>query len=147
VQVLQKSVPVTDAFITPPTRLQSTNFNINESIYIVFVLETTGRSTERHNITELACELVDCSRSIIENTKFSTLVRPPRLIPSFISDLTGITKDMVKTKQQFDVVGIDFFKFILQKVSEYENDTENIVTNYVFVAHNGRIFDVPFLFA
>jgi DNA polymerase III epsilon subunit-like protein len=54
---------------------------------------------------------------------------------------------MVKAKQQFDVVGIDFFKFIVQKVHEYENDKERIVTNYIFVAHNGRIFDVPFLFA
>jgi DNA polymerase III epsilon subunit-like protein len=54
---------------------------------------------------------------------------------------------MVKDKQQFDVVGIDFFKFIVQKVHEYENDNDRIVTNYVFVAHNGRIFDVPFLFA
>jgi hypothetical protein len=54
---------------------------------------------------------------------------------------------MVKDKQQFDVVGIDFFKFIIQKVNEYENNTENIVTNYIFVAHNQHIFDVPFLFS
>jgi DNA polymerase III epsilon subunit-like protein len=54
---------------------------------------------------------------------------------------------MVKEKQQFDVVGIDFFKFIVQKVHEYENDNKRIVTNYIFVAYNGRIFDVPFLFA
>jgi DNA polymerase III epsilon subunit-like protein len=77
-EVLQNSVPVADAFITPSTRLQSTNLNINECIYIVFDLETTGRLTERLNITELACELVDGSGSvIIEDTKFSTLVRPP----------------------------------------------------------------------
>jgi DNA polymerase III epsilon subunit-like protein len=146
-EILTNSVPVTDTFITPPTRLQSTNFNINDCIYIVFDLETTGRSTERHNITELACELVDCSGSVIDDTKFSALVRPPGVIPPFISDLTGITNEMVKDKQQFDVVGIDFFKFIVQKVHEYENDTEKIITNYIFVAHNGRIFDVLFLFA
>jgi DNA polymerase III subunit alpha, Gram-positive type len=144
---LQNSVPVADTFIAPPTRLQSTNFNINECIYIVFDLETTGRSTERRNITELACELVDCSGSVINDTKFSTLVSPPGVIPRFISDLTGITNKMVKDKQQFDIVGIDFFKFFVQKVNEYENEAEYIITNYIFVAHNGRIFDVPFLFS
>jgi DNA polymerase III epsilon subunit-like protein len=107
-EVLQNSVPPDDAFITPPARLQSTNLDINECIYIVFDLETTGRSTERHHITELACELVDCSGSVIDNTKFSTLVRPPGVIPTFITNLTGITNDMVRDKQQFDVVGIDF---------------------------------------
>jgi Transposase IS4/Exonuclease len=84
---------------------------------------------------------------VIEDTKFSSLVRPPGLIPTFITDLTSISNEMVKEKQQFDVVGIDFFKFIIQMVHEYENDNKRIVTNYIFVAHNGRIFDVPFLFA
>jgi DNA polymerase III epsilon subunit-like protein len=84
---------------------------------------------------------------LVINWGTTILVRPPGLIPPLISDLTGITYAMVQDKQQFDVFGIDFFKFIVQQVNEYENDTEHIVTNYIFVAHNGRIFDVPFLFA
>ena len=61
-----------DTFITPPTRQQIEKFNISECIYIVFDLETTGRSPDRHNITEIACELVNCSGSIIADTKFSS---------------------------------------------------------------------------
>jgi hypothetical protein len=71
-EILPNSVPPDDSFVIPPTRPQSTNFDSNECIYIVFDLETTGRSTERHNIIKLACELVDCSGNVIQDTKFSS---------------------------------------------------------------------------
>ena len=52
---------------------------------------------------------------------------------------------MVRSESSFSVVGNDFIKFILEKVSEYENDNNKQILDIVFVAHNGRTFDVPFL--
>ena len=52
---------------------------------------------------------------------------------------------MVLNEKGFEVVGKDFVKFLLEKITEYETDNKKQILDIVFVAHNGRVFDVPFL--
>ena len=121
--------------------------NFDKCVYVVFDLETTGLSRQRSCIIELAAELLDPKGAIIPDARFSSLVKPPvgHYIPTFITNLNGITNEMVRSESSFSVVGNDFIKFILEKVSEYENDNNKQILDIVFVAHNGRTFDVPFL--
>ena len=121
--------------------------NFMKCIYVVFDLETTGLSRQRSAIIELAAEMLDPKGVVIPNSKFSSLVKPPsgQYISSFISNLSGISNDMVRGESEFDVIGKDFITFLLEKISEYENVNNKQILDIVFVAHNGRTFDVPFL--
>ena len=91
--------------------------------------------------------MLDPKGVVIPNSKFSSLVKPPsgQYISSFISNLSGISNDMVRGESEFDVIGKDFITFLLEKISEYENVNNKQILDIVFVAHNGRTFDVPFL--
>ena len=66
---------------TPPSLL---NASLENTVYVVFKLETTEFSHNNNNIIEIACHtmvpLEDCS--------YSSLMCPPRAIPSFVSELT-----------------------------------------------------------
>ena len=86
-------------------------------MYVVLDLETTGFSYKNNNIIEIAVEVLSHEGIPLEDGLYSSLVRPPRPIPSFVSDLTGITHDMVKTKQIFSVVVVEFFEFINDRIN------------------------------
>ena len=62
------------------------------SDYVVLDLETTGLSPEYDEIIEIACVRV---RDHKVTDTFSTLVKPINEIDSFITELTGITNEMV----------------------------------------------------
>lgn len=95
-------------------------------MYAVVDIETTGGSTQRDRITEVAiyifdgCEITD---------SFVSLVNPERAIPYFITRLTGITDQMVAHAPRFcEIAG---------KIVE-------LTDNQVFVAHNVN-FDYNFI--
>ncbi len=121
-------------------------FNPSHEIYIVFDLETTGFSKERHHIIEIACEMLYFDGTQVPSGKFSALVRPPYPIPYYIQQLTGIVDEMVYDQGSFEKVGNDFIWFIQEKAIDIEDEKEYIIERYIFVAHNGHKFDVPFLF-
>ena len=61
-------------------------------ILVSLDLETTGLDRNNDSIVEIgAVKLV--KESIVD--EFQTLVNPGRMIPSFITQLTGITNEMV----------------------------------------------------
>lgn len=100
---------------------------------IVFDLETTGFSRESERIIEIA--LQDLSGG--ENSTFQTLVNPGRSVPN--AHVHGITTRMVNRSavpRMQDLIPI-LFQFVgsRQKSGGY----------VVFIAHNARCFDVPFL--
>ncbi|HXR81516.1 MAG TPA: exonuclease domain-containing protein, partial [Saprospiraceae bacterium] len=97
-----------------------------EQRYAIVDIETTGGLVKRDKITEIAIVLHN-GEEIIE--QYQTLINPERSIPSFITDMTGITNDMVADAPLFCEVAKD----IVLK-------TEGAV----FVAHNAR-FDYGFL--
>jgi DNA polymerase-3 subunit epsilon len=95
--------------------------------YAVVDVETTGGSPDRgHRITEIA--VVEVRDGIISED-FQTLVNPGRSIPPRISELTGITEDMVAGAPFFDEIAEDLFEWLEGRV---------------FVAHNAS-FDWRFV--
>lgn len=62
------------------------------SSYVVIDLETTGLSTEFDDIIEICA--IRYKEDSLESS-FSTLVKPKDRIPEFITELTGITNEMV----------------------------------------------------
>ncbi|RSK45225.1 exonuclease domain-containing protein [Hymenobacter rigui] len=95
-------------------------------MYAIIDLETTGGQPAQDRITEIAIYIHDGEKVVDE---FSTLLNPGRAIPFFITQLTGITDDMVRDAPKFHEVA--------RKIVE-------ITEGCVFVAHNVR-FDYSFL--
>ena len=100
--------------------------NFAETDFVVFDLETTGAKTPPCRITEIGAYRVQKGKITEE---FQTLVNPETPIPTFISQLTGISNQMVKNAPKFHEVAADFLDFI---------------GDSVLVAHNAN-FDMRFL--
>ncbi len=94
--------------------------------YAIIDIETTGGKPIRDKITEIAIVLHD-GEQIIE--KFETLLNPETYIPYGITQLTGITQEMVQGAPRFYEVA----KEIVQ-----------LTEGAIFVAHNVR-FDYGFI--
>lgn len=94
--------------------------------YAIVDIETTGGRASRDKITEIGIVLYDGQQIIDE---YETLINPECYIPYGITQLTGITQEMVENAPKFCEVA--------KKIVE-------ITEGAVFVAHNVR-FDYSFL--
>ena len=70
-------------------------------MFLIFDLETTGLDSYRCGITEVSAYRFENGRPVEE---FTTLIDPERAIPKEISELTGITPDMVLGKPKINKV-------------------------------------------
>jgi DNA polymerase-3 subunit epsilon len=95
-------------------------------MYAIIDIETTGGSAHLEKITEIAVFLHDGKEITGE---YSTLINPERNIPYFITNLTGITNEMVENAP--------CFYEIAKKLIE-------LTEGRIFVAHNAR-FDYSFI--
>lgn len=95
-------------------------------MYAIVDIETTGGSSRIEKITEIAIFLHDGERITGE---YNTLINPERNIPYFITNLTGITNEMVEDAPRFYEVA----KTIVE-----------MTEGRTFVAHNAR-FDYSFI--
>jgi DNA polymerase-3 subunit epsilon len=95
-------------------------------MYAIIDVETTGGSARIEKITEIAIYLHDGNQITGE---FISLVNPERNIPYFITNLTGITNEMVEDAPRF----FEIAKTIVE-----------ITEGRTFVAHNAR-FDYSFI--
>ncbi|MGH2370129.1 MAG: exonuclease domain-containing protein, partial [Chloroflexota bacterium] len=77
--------------------------------FAVVDVETTGGRKERHRIVEVAVVKVRDGR-ITEH--YESLVNPQRPLPQFITDLTGITQEMVECAPTADGVLLEARAFI-----------------------------------
>lgn len=93
---------------------------IREITYVALDLETTGFKPETAGVTEVAIIIMKNGRTEI----FETLVNPGMAVPPNITELTGITDQML--------VGQPSFKEVLEVINV-------MFENSVFVSHN-----VPF---
>ena len=94
--------------------------------YAIIDIETTGGRADLHRITEIAVILHD-GEHILDT--YETLLNPETYIPYGITELTGITQDMVKDAPRFFEVA--------KKIVE-------MTEGAVFVAHNAS-FDYGFI--
>jgi DNA polymerase-3 subunit epsilon len=95
-------------------------------MYAIIDIETTGGSARLEKITEIAIYLHDGEKITGE---YTTLINPERNIPYFITNLTGITNEMVEDAPRFYEVA--------KKIVE-------LTEGRTFVAHNAR-FDYSFI--
>ena len=95
--------------------------------YVAFDLETTGLSPRKDRIIEIGAVLMKRGQEI---DRFQTFVDPGFRLDKEISDLTGITDEMLK--------GAPDIREVLPKLLEFVGDR-------VLVAHNAR-FDTTFVY-
>lgn len=94
--------------------------------YVVLDIETTGLSPIDNDIIEIAAIQIKNGRIL---NKFNTLINPGYPIPPFISNLTGITNQMICTAP--------FIKDIIP-------DLVNFIGDLPIIAHNAP-FDMRFI--
>ena len=135
VQIVPSPIP----FVITTTRGVSP-IDWDKVLYIVFDLETTGRSRQKDEIIEIAALVLDHFGVHIENASFSTFVKPTTNIPPYITELTSITNDDVRMAEPFPVVAQEFIRFMQQQADENEHDIQHVI----LVGHNGKAFDIPF---
>mgnify|MGYP003319518368 CR=1 FL=1 len=96
------------------------------SNYIAFDFETTGLSPEDDRIIEIAAIKFTDGNPV---DRFVTLINPERKIDPFITDITGISDDMIRDKPIESIIIDEFLEFL---------------TDLPIVAHNIS-FDKSFL--
>jgi DNA polymerase-3 subunit alpha (Gram-positive type) len=89
--------------------LTDADIDLDTATYVVYDLETTGLSSNYHEIIEVAAVKVHKGTFVEE---FSTYVKPKREIPANITELTGITNDDVRDAPPVEDVMVRFKKFI-----------------------------------
>ncbi len=94
--------------------------------FTVFDLETTGLSPSRDRIVEIGAVRVEVDGTL---RRFETLVNPAVPIPPAVTQVHGITNEMVKDAPKFSDAAYQFLDFI---------------RGSKLVAHNAR-FDLGFL--
>jgi len=94
--------------------------------YAIIDVETTGGKASRCRITEIGIVIFD-GEKVLET--YETLLNPETWIPAGITELTGITMDMVKDAPKFHEVAARIVE---------------LTENRIFVAHNSR-FDYDFV--
>jgi hypothetical protein len=82
--------------------------DLDKVLFVVFDLETTGRSRQHSEIIELDAQILDPNGIPLEDAIFLELIRPNTPMPPLITELTTITNEMVSTAEQFSEVAINF---------------------------------------
>ncbi|MGE0077838.1 MAG: PolC-type DNA polymerase III [Bacteroidales bacterium] len=95
-------------------------------MYAIVDIETSGGRAQTDRITEIAIYIHDGERIVDE---FSTLINPEVYIPPFITQLTGITNEMVANAPKF---------------YEVAKQIVLLTEGHLFVAHNAP-FDYKFI--
>lgn len=106
---------------------QSVHPDFIKNVYVAFDLETTGLSTESDEIIEIAAIKIVNGQF---TEKFNTFVKPSDSIPKEITNITGISDEMVKNAPTIAEMIPDFYHF---------------AKDAVLVGHNIGNFDIPLL--
>jgi len=99
---------------------------LDEAVFTVVDVETTGGRPPLHRIIEIAAVKVAGGKI---DGNYSSLINPGRYIPHFVAGMTGINEDMISSMPPADEVMPSFLDFL---------------GNSVFVAHNAP-FDLMFV--
>jgi DNA polymerase-3 subunit epsilon len=105
--------------------------SIHDTVFTVFDVETTGLSAQSNRLTEIGIVKLKGGEIIDE---YETLINPGEFVPPYITQLTGITNEMVHKKPLFDELA--------PRILEFINTEESNIT--ILGGHNVR-FDYSFL--
>lgn len=95
--------------------------------YIVFDIETTGLDSSYDEVIEIGAIKVHNNKIV---SKFNSLVKPKNEIDEYITELTGITNEMVKDAPTIEEILPEFM---------------NYVGNDILIGHNVN-FDINFIY-
>ena len=111
--------------------------------YVVLDIETTGLSPHRDEIIELSALLVRDDEIVEE---FNRLVKPEGEISPFISNLTGITQEMVANAPSISEAILEFDDFCAGKIILGHNITFDIsFIDYNLQKHHGLAFSNDYI--
>ncbi|MBR0570383.1 GIY-YIG nuclease family protein [Microvirga sp. STS03] len=122
---ITKNIGLREELPAPAGTTNETDLNPSH-LYAIIDIETTGGQPAQDKITEIAIFIHDGQKVV---DKYNTLINPQRPIPYFITQLTGISDEMVQDAPKFYEVAKEIVEFTEGKV---------------FVAHNVR-FDYSFI--
>lgn len=97
------------------------------SNYIIFDIETTGLDSSYDEVIEIGAIKVKNNKIV---SKFNSLVKPKNEIDEYITELTGITNEMVKDAPTIEEILPDFM---------------NYIGNDILIGHNVN-FDINFIY-
>jgi DNA polymerase-3 subunit epsilon len=106
------------------------NCPLEEALFTVFDVETTGLSPDRNRITEIGIVKIKGGEVIDE---YETMFDPGQFIPPEITRLTGISNEMVYGKPSFEEKAAEIMEYL------FAGDC-----NIILAGHNVR-FDYGFL--
>ena len=119
-----------------PLAINEKGQNLDET-YVVFDLETTGFSPKNDKIIEIGAVKVKNGKII---DSFSEFINPRRPIPYKITELTGISDDMVRYSDSID--------FVLPRFMDFIGDAAVVAHNASFdcsfIEKNCKDLDLPF---
>ncbi|TKW06669.1 hypothetical protein SEVIR_7G254400v4 [Setaria viridis] len=119
----------------PPLWLQQTSEHDNPGTVLVFDIETTGFLHADHRIIEFA--LRDLSGG--KNCTFETLINPERNVPIYAAKANKITTELVCRPD------VPRFSDVLPLLLAYIQRRQAPGKPVLWVAHNAKQFDIPFL--
>lgn len=110
--------------------------------YIILDLETTGLSPKCDEIIEVSALKID---NDIVTDIYSSLIKPSEEISTFITELTGITNEMLSEAPSFDSISQKLFDFLKDKIIVGHNINFDINFLYDNFYKSNLIFDNDFI--
>lgn len=128
-------------FMIRPNRKQHVRLNHLPEQFIVFDLETTGLDPSRHQIIEFGA--IKVNRDSTNHQTFQTLVKPTRKVSTKITEITGITNEMLADGDTIEEAYAAFMECVgdLRLVS-FNADFDMSFLNAAAAAH-GRVVRNP----
>ena len=111
-----------------PIVINNKNENLDDR-FVVFDIETTGLSSENDRIIEIGAVKIEKGKIV---DRFNEFVNPGIDIPYKITELTGITNDMVEDAKSISEILPKFLEFVKSSVVVAHNasfDTSFIIRN------------------
>ncbi|MCI9286663.1 MAG: 3'-5' exonuclease [Clostridia bacterium] len=101
----------------------------NKNIFVAIDVETTGLSPITNELIEVSAIKYDGNKRI---DTFSTLIKPKVRIPYYITNITGITNDMVEEAPEVEEVMPELIDFVgdLPIVAHNANFDYKFIQNY-----------------
>ncbi|MBR3179194.1 MAG: PolC-type DNA polymerase III [Clostridia bacterium] len=122
-----------EGYLIPDTEMQP----IEGAVYTVFDIETTGLKSEHNEIIEIGAVRVEEGKV---TSRFHSFIDDGLTIPKSITDLTGITEEMIQ--------GAPTTREVLEQFRKYADGTTLVAHNASFdvgfITHHGARFGITF---